>query len=353
MVVQQQQEIRSGKDEAIDLLRAELKRLAAEVHDIQQKLKASQQQVEQLSQHNAAVIGEVRRIESALDTTPRINIKDAYTEALNTQQRLLTLRSQMQKLQSEGEVAQRTYDTAEKLIELLNRKDPNQEELLNAKEMIIRVIDAQEEERERLARALHDGPAHSLTNFILQAEISLKWFEKDPMRAREELIKLKNAANHSFQNVRAFIADLRPMMLGDLGLAPTLKRYLKDLKTKSELDTQFDMIGREMRYAEYLEVLIFRGIMALVSNARDQRNATMVSVTLEMNESSIRATVEDNGRGFGTGRLTLDANNSEALGLGALQERVHLVGGTLNIDSAGGMGAKIQIEVPADSAAAA
>lgn len=340
------EEVKSSKDQALDLLRAEIQRLNAELNDAKGNLRAAEAQVDELSQRNAAVIGEVRRIESTLDSTPRVSIKEAYSEALSTQQRLLQMRAQMDRLQFEQELTERNRELIDSLVDVLTSAD-GAEESLDPKEMIIRVIDAQEEERERLARMLHDGPAHALTNFILQAEICLKWLEKNPTRARDELMKLKQSANDAFQKVRTFISELRPMMLGDLGLVPTLKRFLEDVQNKSEMSTDFVLVGRERRLEEYIEVLLFRGTAALVTNARDQRNAHAVSVQLEMSEDSVRTIVEDDGRGFGTGRLKLDANSSETLGLGALQERVNLVHGMLQVDSGSG-GAKISIELPAE-----
>ncbi len=344
----QEEAVKSGKDEAVERLQAELQRLNAELADISSKLNTSQQQLEQLSQRNAAIAGEMRRLDGALEATPRVTLKETYTEAMNVQQRLLTLRGQIERLQSEQQAAQRSYDMAEALLDLLSRRDPKADELINARETIIRIIDAQEEERERLARAMHDGPAHALTNFILQTEICLKWFEKNPERAREELVKLRASANEAFGLVRAFIFDLRPMMLGDLGLVPTLRRYVSELQSKTDFKADLEIMGREMRLAEYLEVLLFRGITSLISNARDQRGATSAQITLTMGDNTIRVMVEDNGRGLGTGKLQLDSSNSEALGMGALQERLRLVGGTLQVESGSGAGTRVTIEVPTD-----
>lgn len=349
MVAQRQEETtKSGKDLALDLIQKELQRINADIYDIKQKLNASTAQVEALTQRNAALMGEARRIEGALETTPRVTIKETYDEIVNSQRSLLTLRAQAEKLQHEQEVITRFQESMQQIAEMLQRKDESAGESFDAREMIIRVIDAQEEERETLARKMHDGPAHSLTNFILQAEIALKWFEKDPNRAREELTKLKGAANDSFQRVRGFIAELRPMSLGDLGLVPTLKKYLSDINEKSDLRTEFNLIGREQRMAEYLEVLLFRGIVALVTNARDQRNAATVKVNLEISAEMVRVTVEDNGRGFGTGNLKLNADNSATLGLGALQERVNLVGGSLTLENVPSGGTRITIQVHPD-----
>ncbi len=340
---------KSNKDEAIDVLRGALEQLNAELRDNSAKMNQSRGQVEQLAQRNAVVLGEVKRIEGALEQTPRLTIKEAYGEALDTQQRLLNIRGQLEKLQVEETLVRRTIDILQNMLDVLSRPEDTDgaEESFNAREIIIRVIDAQEQERDRLARAMHDGPAHALTNFILQAEICQKLFERNPEKAREELSNLKTAANEAFQKVRAFIFDLRPMMLTDLGLVPTLKRYTEAFADKTGIETEFNLVGRERRLEHYREVLMFRGVQALISNARDHSGATFIRVTLEMGGDQVRAVVEDNGRGFGTGKLSLNASNSEALGLGALQERVTLVGGHIRVDSIAGQGAKIEITIPA------
>ena len=145
--------------------------------------------------------------------------------------------------------------------------------------------------------------------------------------------------------MRTFIFDLRPMMLTDLGLEPTVKRYLEMTKDKTGVDTEFQLVGRKRRIEHYREVLLFRGIQALVTSAREQSGANHVKVILEFGEDQVKAVVEDNGRGLGTGQLSLTAANSEALGLGALQERVNLVGGVLRVNSMA-TGSSIEIDIP-------
>lgn len=331
----------------LDILRAELERLNAELRDINSKLDQSRGQVEQLAQRNATVVGEVRRVESALDQTPRMNIKDVYTEALDSQQRLLTLRAQTEKLQAQETVAKQQLDVIRAAIEAMTHVPEagtgTKGTSLSPREMLIRVIDAQEEERERLARAMHDGPAHSLTNFILQAEICQKLFDKNPEKAKDELATLKTAAGDAFQRVREFIFNLRPMMLTDLGLVPTVKRYLSAFEEQTGIQTEFIMTGRERRLENYREVLVFRGIQELMGNAREQ-GATSVKVTLEIGEDRVIAIVEDNGRGYGTGKLTLEPVGQ--IGLSALTERLTLVDGELQIGSTTGHGSRIEFSIP-------
>ena len=344
----QAEERRSSQEEAVDMLRGEIQQINAELRDITSKVNISRSQVEQLAQRNAMIIGEVRRIEAALEQTPRETIKETYAEALDVQQRLLTTRSQLERLQSEENIARANLESLEAIMETLMRTDQTsggEQEQFNAREMIMRVIDAQEEQSERLARLMHDGPAHALTNFILQAEIAQKLFDRNPEDARAELITLKGSANEAFQKVRTFIFDLRPMMLTDLGLEPTVKRYLEMTKDKTGVDTEFQLVGRKRRIEHYREVLLFRGIQALVTSAREQSGANHVKVILEFGEDQVKAVVEDNGRGLGTGQLSLTAANSEALGLGALQERVNLVGGVLRVNSMA-TGSSIEIDIP-------
>jgi len=338
---------RTSKDEALDMLRGEIQQVNAELRDVTNKINTSRPQVDQLAQRNAMLVGEVRRVEAALDQTPRLTIKETYAEALEVQQRLMNTRAQLEKLQSQEGQARSHLEALEAVMEILLRTDEStgEKEQFNAREMIMRVIDAQEEQSERLARLMHDGPAHALTNFILQAEIAQKLFDRKPEDARAELISLKSSANEAFQKVRTFIFDLRPMMLTDLGLVPTVKRYLEMTKDKAGVDTEFQQVGRVRRVEHYREVLLFRGVQALVTNAREQSGASYVKVTIDFGDDNIKAVIEDNGRGLGTGQLSLNSTNSEALGLGALQERVNLVGGVLRVNSMA-TGSSIEIDIP-------
>ncbi|RMD59294.1 sensor histidine kinase [Candidatus Parcubacteria bacterium] len=211
------------------------------------------------------------------------------------------------------------------------------------------IIQAQEEERRRLSRQMHDGPAQALSNFILQTEIALRLFDRDPEQAREELQNLKHAAAKTFQQVRDFIFTLRPMMLDDLGLVPTVKRYLDTLEEQTGVDIQVHVAGGERRLAPYLEVFIFRAIQELVGNALAKGQATRVQVQLDMEDKDqIKVQVEDNGMGFDPESL----KESEGMGLRLLRERVEMLDGTLEIHSTPGQGTRVTFEVPAASPSA-
>ncbi|NLG62251.1 MAG: hypothetical protein GX539_08395, partial [Candidatus Cloacimonetes bacterium] len=324
---------KSSGEEALDFLQGELQQATAGLRDVQNKIYTSRGQVEQLAQRSAKMMGELRRMDGELEQTPRQTIRETYGEAFDVQQRLLTTRSQLERLQAEENFLRGKVETLEALREMLNQQDADDGEQFNARELIIRIVDAQEEQSERLARLMHDGPAHSLTNFMLQAEICEKMFERDPEKARAELTALKEAARSAFSRVRRFIFDLRPMMLRDLGIVPTLRRYLEAFSDETDIATEFEFTGRERRFEHYREALLFRGVQAVLQNARDQSGATKVHVALDLTEDTIRVVIEDNGRGFGSGRLSLDPSNSAALSLGTLRERVELVGGRVQVES--------------------
>src|SRR5262249_9679923 len=197
---------------------------------------------------------------------------------------------------------------------------------------IIRIVEAQEAERQRLARQMHDGPAQSLTNFILQAEICQRLFDRNPDRATEELGNLKTAASTTFQKVRDFIFDLRPMMLDDLGLAPTVRRYIDAFAEKSSIPTQLNIVGEERRRMEaHTEVTMFRGLQELLAYTRDVSNSTKVDVILDITGSPIKTSVTFNGNNVNDTEAAAEQSQGKMFGLGPLRERVELVGGTMEI----------------------
>jgi two-component system sensor histidine kinase DegS len=208
------------------------------------------------------------------------------------------------------------------------------------------VITAQEMERQRLSRLMHDGPAQSLSNFIIQAEIANRLLDMDPKRAKEELSNLRNSAMNTFKDVRAFIFELRPMMLDDLGLFPTLRRYVDSFKEQRGAEVNLTLKGSERRLEPYLEVMIFRAVQELMTNAvhhnLDSPVKPQVNIQVSMDEAVTQVLVSDNGHGFDP--ATLDSK--QGLGLKLIRERVDLLGGSMEIDAAVGKGARISFQVP-------
>jgi two-component system sensor histidine kinase DegS len=213
-----------------------------------------------------------------------------------------------------------------------------------------RVIEAQEDERFNLARLLHDGPAQSLSNLILNAEIVERLFDSDSSRARQELSNLKSFSNSTFQKVRDFIFELRPMMLDDLGLSPTLRRYVASFEERNSINVHYQLIGQEQRLIPAVEITLFRAVQELLSNAVRHAHATHLQVSLDMTGDRAVLVVEDNGSGFDVNTALARSREKQTVGLAALRERVETLNGDISFDSAVGRGTRVTIAIPIEAA---
>ena len=135
------------------------------------------------------------------------------------------------------------------------------------------------------------------------------------------------------------------MMLDDLGLVPTTKRYVDAFGPKAEIKTTWLFTGAQRRIESVREVMAFRAVQELLSNARDHAQATQVKVSMDMDDQRVQITVEDNGKGFDV-RAAFESSN-RTIGLPALRERLGLLGGSLEVDSAPGQGTRARIVIPA------
>ncbi len=322
-----------------------------ELREISKLVDQSRGEVDKLAQRNSTIASHLRQLQANLEAVPRADLKTAYDAAADAQQRLFTMRGQMEKLQSEQASLQRLLDQIAKTRSVLEslpisgRSGLGEDGQESAQPPIVRIINAQEAERRRLSRAMHDGPAQSLTNFVLQAEIVQRLFESDPPRCRSELTNLKAAATATFSKVREFIAELRPMMLDDLGLMPTVRRYVTAFSDKSGIASQVIITGEERRMEPYREVTAFRAVQELLTNARQHSQATEVKINLDIDEDRVRIVVEDNGKGFEA--IPVFGPSAKTVGLPSLKERVEALGGQLDLESDAGQGTRVSLEIPA------
>lgn len=334
----------TGGDLDLDTELEETKRALREVTLM---IEQSQGEVLKLSQRNAAITTHLQQVQNQFDKMPLQDIRNAYDSALDAQQRLFVMRGQLEKLQNERSHLERFRSTLERARVLSNSASPVSSGSvargpLASVEML---VNAQETERQRLSRQMHDGPAQALSNFILQTEIAMRLMDVDAGQAREELNSLKVSAMGTFQKVRNFIFELRPMMLDDLGLAPTIRRYADAFKEQTGLDVNVTVTGQERRLEPYLEVMLFRAIQELLGNAARHSQASSVKVIVDLGEDRIRVSVDDNGKGFDADSIH-QGNN---LGLKLIRERTEMLGGSFEIDSALGRGTRILFAVPARS----
>lgn len=332
----------------------EFEQVQKELNEINVLIEQSSTEIEKLVQRNTKIANRMRQIETNFETAPREDIRNAYTTYHEAQMRLFMMRGQLEQLQSKQQSLERYTQRIRSFLsfsgELSSLAPQLSEQISQANEsqkgIIIQIIQAQENERQHLARQMHDGPAQSLSNLILQAEVCERLFDKDPSQVRSELKSLKNAVNTTFQKTRSFIFDLRPMMLDDLGLVPTLKRYVEDLEAKSEFQTSLNVFGSGTRFEPHTEVIVFRAVQALLDNVRKHAEANQAQVTLDILDDKISVTVEDDGSGFSVDEALQPAEERRVSGLSNAMDQVKMLGGTFDIDSQIGRGTMVRFSLP-------
>jgi len=326
----------------------ELDEVQRSLREITLMIDQSQGELSKLTQRNAAITTHLQQVQTQIGSIQPQELKSAYDSALDAQQRLFVMRGQLEKLQNEKSYLERFKSTLERARVSASGSKPGAAPTSGSKSPLASVemlVNAQETERQRLSRQMHDGPAQALSNFILQTEIAMRLFDIDAVQARGELMSLKSSAMGTFQKVRNFIFELRPMMLDDLGLTPTVRRYADAFKEQNSLDVNVTVTGNERRLEPYLEVMLFRAIQELLGNAARHSQATLVKIILDMGDERVRVSVDDNGRGFDPDAV----EQGNSLGLKLIRERSEMLGGNFEMDSAVGKGARIVFAVPARS----
>jgi PAS domain S-box-containing protein len=205
---------------------------------------------------------------------------------------------------------------------------------------------AQEEERKRIARELHDDTVQLLGSLSRQLD---NFIRKKHRLSKDDIAFLKDVQeqlNRGTRDVHRFSQALRLSVLDDFGLVPALRSLTKSLQDYQGITTELKITGRERRFSSEVEVTLFRIVQEALNNVGRHAQASEAHLELEFTKGRVRAVINDNGRGFElSGRLD-DLPRSGKLGLTGIQERARLLGGTLEVNSAPGKGTTLIVEAP-------
>ncbi|WP_248929407.1 sensor histidine kinase [Paenibacillus hamazuiensis] len=297
------------------------------------------------------------------------DIKIAYEAATLIQTQLtlyrekeIHLKSRRDELQKRIKSVDKQVERAETIVSQMNvvleylSGDLNQvtriiESAKNRQLLGLKIILAQEEERKRIAREIHDGLAQTLANVVLRTEITERMLVKQAYSSvKEELADLKGQVRSGIEEVRKIIFNLRPMALDDLGLVPTLRKFVQDFEDKSKIRTKFEMAGKEIRLPSGMEVAVYRLVQEAFSNVVKHANASFVTLELVFQQQMVKITVADNGVGFQVDTVSTQIQRGAGhYGLVGMRERVELLEGRIDIVSAKGAGTKISMVIPISS----
>jgi signal transduction histidine kinase len=203
------------------------------------------------------------------------------------------------------------------------------------------VIAAQEEERKRIARELHDSTSQSLTSLLVGLRNLEEASEIHTVRARIE--DIRKVVNNTLDEVHALAWQLRPSVLDDLGLIAALRRYIEDYERRYSIQVDFVTRNLDERLPVALETSLYRMVQEGLTNIARHAHAQNASVLLEQRSKGIRVIIEDNGVGFDP---EAKAYSPKSLGLQGIRERIQLLGGKLTIESQPGQGTSLFIELP-------
>lgn len=225
----------------------------------------------------------------------------------------------------------------EELLEQLREKEDMRLQLLD------KVMSAQEEERKRIARELHDETSQALTSLM----VGLKILESEASYCAvgERLQEMRQIVSHTLEEVHHLAVELRPSVLDDRGLVPALERYVREYEKKVDIEVDFHVLGFQgNRVSSPVEVALYRIVQEALTNVAKYAHSDTVSVLLDWREGWVSAIVEDNGIGFDPEQVT--ARPGQGLGLFGMQERAALLGGTFKIESQIGIGTTVFIKIP-------
>jgi signal transduction histidine kinase len=209
-------------------------------------------------------------------------------------------------------------------------------------QLLARVLAAQEDERKRISRELHDDAGQALTSVIMGlTRIEAAVQDED---ARSQAAEMKDTAHHALHLMRDLARDLRPSTLDDLGLAAALGRYVSDYGTKYGITTHFHANSDGMRFRPEVETALYRIAQEALTNVVRHARANSVNVVLERRPGAMILVVEDDGVGFAP--RTGPGSPSAGLGLLGMEERATLIGGMLTVESEPGRGTAVFVQVP-------
>lgn len=360
--------ISSSKDELIEIVDYSMKecnRLERELEQIQVKVNSSILAVEQLEKCDRIGRNNLLKKNKEFDKYNEESMKSAYTIANQARIDLLlkieeekNYRERRKEIEIRLKSAMDIYGKAENISSQINiASDYLMGNVYDISESIdqlsqkhylgIRIMEAQEEERHRLARDIHDGPAQSVANIILKAELCERLIEIDRERSINELAGLKEIARDSLREIRKTIYNLRPMSLEDLGLIPTLERYIDIFQEDTQIFIKLTTYGSFNGIESVIHVPVFRIIQEALNNIRKHSEANSASIIIECTQTNLNLAIIDDGIGFNP-KISRDNSNplEGGFGLMNIKERVEILNGTINIISSAYKGTKINIFIP-------
>lgn len=307
------------------------------------------------------------RVSSSFSDYSEDRIREAYDNVKNIQVQLGIAREkeeQLRRIRNQLEVRlfhlQKTLQGAERLAmrisSMLNFLSTSLSDVVAQLEAASKnkflsaaIIHAQEEERLRVSREIHDGPAQDVANLLMEASICERLVDIDPDEAKESIQELRTNLRSCLSNIRQIIFDMRPMALDDLGLVAAVDQFVKSLSDRGILHASMSVEGTEIQLAPHIKTALFRIVQEAVGNIVHHAKVKKASLRMLYTEAAISILIEDKGEGFDVeaamSAKTVDAAEAH-FGILGMKERAMIVGAQLSITSKKGEGTRVHVRFP-------
>ena len=335
------------------------------LEDLKQQAAKAIEQVDKLTRQEQQEKQKLVQVSSNFADYSEERIRACYEDVKNVQVQLgitrekeYDLRRQRHKLELRLRRLQKTLVNAERLAmrigsvfgyltSQISDVVSQLESVSKNKFLGVQIIKAQEEERYRVSREIHDGPAQDLANLIFQSSICERLIDVKPEEAKEGLQELRRQIRGCLTDVRQIIFDMRPMSLDDLGLVPALRQLLLKLRERGVLQASFQVDGRERTLEKHVEVSVFRILQEALNNVHRHSGVDKAKVRLLFTESHLSVLVVDEGKGFDMDEAEARRQEGEGsghFGMLGMAERAHIIGADLSVVSAPGKGTRVHLK---------
>jgi two-component system sensor histidine kinase DegS len=264
------------------------------------------------------------------------------------------LKQKIEKLTKEQQLLIEKVARLKAAAQCIDEYISNDQSSINENDMIpkindngLSVLEAQEIERQRIARDLHDTTVQNLTSMVHKSELCIKLIDIDSIRAKLELNTMSNTIKSVINDMRGIIYNLKPMTLDDLGLSITVQRYANKIMDQNNILVKVQTNEEIKEILPVIKLTLFRIIQEACNNVIKHAKASMIYIDICYDDHRVKVIVKDDGIGFNVEKM--QPNNSEqtsSFGLSIIKERISLLSGTLDIQSEKGKGTVVTVSVP-------
>jgi len=361
------EEISSSRGQILDIvdnIRREQEDLKFQLIKIKNETTKVIGEVDELQKQEKAARKKLAEVSANFNRYTEKDIKDAYEKASDMRFKYFTkineekaLREKRSQLEIAVKKTMENIDGAEKVINqisiamgylegdilsALEGADNNSEMFLG-----IKILEAQENERKRIARDIHDGPAQHMANAVMKADICTMVIKKDVEEGLKEIADLKESIKIALKEVRNIIFDLRPMSLDDLGLNQTIQQTVKSITQESNIDIELKLKPIKTEIEPIIQVAVYRIIQEVFNNIKKHSKARHAEVKLDFGTKYLMLIITDDGIGFNVEETLKEVRTKgESYGLIGIFDRVNQLQGEIEIKSSAGEGTSYIVKLP-------